>query len=88
MLNALSLKKWIDNTFQPVLDSPQGFMSARLRIAVEISKKLYPNDYEVAHDRKRYNGEKGRIDAELDKAKIEGDLKAWLNKINNPEPWR
>lgn len=89
MVNAASLREWINKNFQPVPDSPKGFMSERLRLAVEISNKLYPEGYEVTRDRTNYSVEKGRIEKELDKTNIKNksDLKEWMSKIINPETY-
>jgi hypothetical protein len=92
LLAAVSLLKWLNKNYplepDPVSINDLPFMSDRLSLAIDISKKLYPDGYTITYDRKKYNIEKHRIDAELDKDKIIGDLKTWMCKIITPERWK
>ncbi len=62
------------------------FMSDRLKLAVEISAKVYPDGYTDKGRNLSYLPDKTKIDAELEKHGIESgkDLFEWMQKIINP----
>ncbi len=91
IISADSLLKWLNNNY-PLEDQPPAppnsmpFMSDRLKLAVEISAKVYPDGWEKG-DRAAYSDEKRKIEAALKDAGIKKDkdgIHSWMSKIINP----
>ncbi len=92
-IDAESFKCWVVKSYsndrgQHVAKSSQ-FMSDRLKIAVEISGKVYPDGW-TEGDRASYSEDMKKIKNELEMAGIKNDkdgIHSWMSKIINPDKY-